>query len=366
MRILWVIRPAEGGMLNHISQLLLGMPDLEIVIAAPATLQKLAQGRKFFPVEIGDRVQFRSDWQAVREVRRLIRRIQPQLVHIHGLKAALITAAALSFCLKRPRLVFTVHNNLPQPQGLAAQMAYAFAYQKLLRRMDVVIAVSDALREQLVAYTNPARVHTIRNGIPLDRFRGYSRSAARAAQGVPENAKVVGMTARLIASKGVSTALKAMSLLGRIVPELHFVVVGDGPERARLEQYAKALGLGNAVHFLGWRDDVPQLMAGWDLFILPSLGEGLSLSVLEAMASGLPVVVSDLAGMREAVVAGKSGYLTKPGDAPELAAAVLNLLRNSRRAQQMGEFNRQRAAALFGQEQMITCTRAVYEELCRS
>jgi glycosyltransferase involved in cell wall biosynthesis len=107
-------------------------------------------------------------------------------------------------------------------------------------------------------------------------------------------------------------------------------------------------------------------MAGWDVFILPSSSEGFSLSVLEAMASGLPVVVSDLDSMREAVVVGKSGYLTKPGDAPELAAAILNVLRDPRRARQMGEFNRERAAALFGQEQMIACTRAVYEGLNHS
>ena len=107
-------------------------------------------------------------------------------------------------------------------------------------------------------------------------------------------------------------------------------------------------------------------MAGWDVFILPSRSEGFSLSVLEAMASGLPVVVSDLACMREAVVSGKGGYLTRPGDAPELAAAILNVLRDNRRASQMGKFNRERAAALFGEDRMIQCTRAVYEGLSQS
>jgi glycosyltransferase involved in cell wall biosynthesis len=366
MRIMWVIRPAEGGMLSHISQLLVGLADQEILIAAPRSLEDLAKGRRFFPVEIGDGLSLRADLRAAGELRRLVRSLQPQLVHSHGLKAALVTAAALSLYPKRPRLVFTVHNNLPQPKAVISQMAYGVALRRMFRLMDMVITVSEALRDRLVEYAAPDRVITIRNGIPVERFRGYPRAAVRAELEIPETAKIVGMTARLIAGKGITTALEAVSLLTRIVPDLHFVVVGDGPERGKFESYGEALGLAKRVHFLGWREDVPRLMAGWDMFILPSSSEGFSLSVLEAMASGLPVVVSDLDSMREAVVVGKSGYLTKPGDAPELAAAILNVLRDPRRARQMGEFNRERAAALFGQEQMIACTRAVYEGLNHS
>ena len=349
MRIMWVIRPAEGGMLSHISQLLVGLADQEILIAAPRSLEDLAKGRRFFPVEIGDGLSLRADLRAAGELRRLVRSLQPQLVHSHGLKAALVTAAALSLYPKRPRLVFTVHNNLPQPKAVISQMAYGVALRRMFRLMDMVITVSEALRDRLVEYAAPDRVITIRNGIPVERFRGYPRAAVRAELEIPETAKIVGMTARLIAGKGITTALEAVSLLTRIVPDLHFVVVGDGPERGKFESYG---GIG-PCQTNSWVAGRCAGSAGWDVFILPSSSEGFSLSVLEAMASGLPVVVSDLDSMREAVVVGKSGYLTKPGDAPELAAAILNVLRDPRRARQMGEFNRERAAALFGQEQMI-------------
>lgn len=353
-------------MLRHVTQLLAGLADQEIIIAAPASLRDWAGEREFFPVEIGDGINVREDLCAVRHLRSLIMRLQPDVVHIHGLKAALIAAAAIRLCRKQPRLVCTVHNNLPRPKAIWRRAAYHFLHRWLFRRMDMVIAVSDALRDQLVEYARPGQVITIRNGIPVERFGRYPREDARARLQIPPEVKVVGMTARLIAGKGVNTALEAVSLLSKIMPDLNLVVVGDGPDRAKLESYAAALGVKDIVHFLGWRDDVPQLMVGWDLFILPSFSEGFSLSVLEAMASGLPVVVSDLACMREAVVSGKSGYLTKPGDAPELAAAILNILRDARRAKQMGMFNRERAAALFGQEQMIACTRAVYEGLSQA
>lgn len=366
MKILWVVRQAEGGILGHLSQLLEGMSDHEILIAAPAALKGWAGEHEFCPVEIGDRLSIRSDMAAARELRHLIVGHKPDVVHIHGLKAALITALAASFQRPRPRLVFTLHNNLPQPKSVFHRTAYAFVQRRVLGRVDYIITVSDAMRDQVVEYVAPSRVITIRNGIPVDRFGHCVKSQARQLSSLPDDAQVVGLVARLISAKGIGTAIKAASLLTRLIPNLHMVIVGEGPERSKFQNYAAALGLAERVHFLGWRNDVPDLMAGWDLFILPSHSEGFSLSVLEAMAARLPVVVSDLACMREAVVPGKSGYLTKPGDAAELAAAILNVLKDAPRAKRMGEFNRERVAALFGHERMIECTRAVYEGLSQT
>ena len=130
-----------------------------------------------------------------------------------------------------------------------------------------------------------------------------------------------------------------------------------------MEQYSRGLGLDRNVKFLGWRDDVPALMGGWDCFALPSLSEGFNLSVLEAMASRLPVVVSDLPALREAVVPGRGGLMVLPGSAPELAAALLHVLKSPDKAQAMGEYNRQRVETFFGEDRMVQCTRALYEGL---
>ena len=256
MRIMWVIRPVEGGMLSHLSQLLEGMADQEILIAAPGSLQKWADGRQFFTVDIGDGLNLRADPRAACEVRRLVRQHRPHVVHSHGLKAALSYRPwAQLYIPSVPPLVFTVHNNLPSPERSYHRAIYRLVHRRLLRSFDMVITVSDAVRDQLLEYTSPSRVITIRNGIPVERFGRYPRTAARAELGFgrPPGG---GLVARLIAGKGINTALEAASLLTKIIPDLHIVIVGDGPERARLESYAAALGLGSSVHFLGWREDV--------------------------------------------------------------------------------------------------------------
>jgi glycosyltransferase involved in cell wall biosynthesis len=227
--------------------------------------------------------------------------------------------------------------------------------------MNTIISVSDSVRSQIIRYVPEAKVLTIYNGISAEKFGHYPREESRLPLGLGLEQQVVGTVARLIPSKGIATLLEAVSLIAKILPRLHLVVVGDGPERSKLEQYSKRLGLASKVHFLGWRDDIPGLMAGWDCFTLPSFSEGFNLSVLEAKASRLPVVVSDLPALREAVVPGKGGLVVRPGNAPELAAALLHVLKDPDKARAMGKFNRERVDTFFGEERMVQCTRALYE-----
>ncbi|NLJ73495.1 MAG: glycosyltransferase family 4 protein [Firmicutes bacterium] len=362
MKVVWVVRLAQGGILKHLSQLLSGIGDHEIVIAAPNQLQDLGRDRRFIPLEIVDGIDWQKDYSAVRQLRQILRREQANIVHAHGFKAALITAPAVRF-QRRTRVIFTAHNSLPQPHSQLARIGYRMVQGWVLNGIDQIISVSDAVREQLIQYVPERRVVTIRNGIATSQFTGHSREGALELLGIHGQAQVIGTVARLISAKGLTTLLEGVSLVSRLLPNLHLVIVGEGPERTMFEGYGQALGLGERVHFLGWRDDVPQLMAGWDCFVLPSFSEGFSLSVLEAMAAKLPVVVSDLPAMREAVVPNKSGFLVQPGNGPELAAAILNILKDSKRARAMGEFNHERVADLFGEERMIQCTRALYEGL---
>lgn len=283
-----------------------------------------------------------------------------RIIHAHGLKAALVTAAALA-PRRHPHFLFTAHNSLPQITSPIATWGSTIAQRWLFSSMNTIISVSDSVRSQIVRYVPEDRVLTIYNGISPNKFGDYPLEDSRLLLGLSSEDQIVGTVARLIPSKGVKTLLEAISLITKILPRLHLVVVGDGRERNRLEQYSKRLGLESKVHFLGWRDDVPGLMAGWDCFALPSLSEGFSLSVLEAMASRLPVVVSDLPALREAVVPGKGGLVVIPGNAPELAAALLHVLKDRDKARAMGVFNRERVDAFFGEDRMVRCTRALYE-----
>jgi glycosyltransferase involved in cell wall biosynthesis len=360
MKVVWVVRPAEGGILHHLRQLLVGLQDWEIAVAAPPELKGLLPARRFLDLELVDGFHPTQDFAAVRKLRRLLKQENARIVHAHGLKAALVTAAALA-ARRRPHFLFTAHNSLPQSPTKLFGWASNMVQRWLFGGMTTIISVSDAVRAQLVRCVPENKVLTIYNGICSSEFGLCPAEVSRSALNLSQEDQVVGTVARLIPGKGMSTLLEAVSLVAKILPRLHLIVVGDGPERARLEAFSSRLGLRERVHFLGWRDDVPSLMAGWDCFALPSLSEGFNLSVLEAMASRLPVVVSDLPALREAVVPGKGGLLVPPGSAPDWAAALLHLLKDPVKARAMGEFNRERVEAFFGAERMVACTRALYE-----
>ncbi|NMA61925.1 MAG: glycosyltransferase family 4 protein [Firmicutes bacterium] len=357
MKIVWVIRPAEGGILQHLQQLSQGIPDFEIVVVAPPTLEEWAGTRRFIPLDLVDGLKIRQDLGTITKLRRILRQEKAHIIHAHGLKAALVTAVALA-PFGHPHFLFTAHNSLP-PRRFGSKLVQRWMFGG----MDTIISVSDAVRAQIIKYVPERKVITIHNGIATSRFGDFSWEISRDPLGLEPDDQVVGTVARLIPSKGIHTLLEAVSLIAKIVPNMKLVVVGDGPERTRLEKYAEALGLNGRVKFLGWREDVPELMAGWDLFALPSMSEGFNLSVLEAMASRLPVVVPDLPSLKEAVVPNKGGLVVLPGNAPELAAALLHLLKSPEKAKAMGQFNRERAHTLFGEERMVTCTRALYEGL---
>ena len=362
MKIIWVVRPAEGGILQHLQQLLKGIPDLDIVVVGPPDLQKWAGQRRFIPLDLVDGLSLKRDFSASRKLRRLLREEKASVVHAHGLKAALITATALAPA-RHPHFLFTAHNSLPQSPSKLTQWGANKIQRWMFNGMNTIISVSDAVRSQIIRYVPERKVLTIYNGIASSNFGDYPPDTSRVPLGLALDDHVVGTVARLIPGKGLSTLLEAMSLIVKLIPRLHLVIVGDGPERSKLEQYSQGLGLDNKVKFLGWRDDVPALMAGGDCFALPSLSEGFSLCVLEAMASRLPVVVSDLPALREAVVSGRGGLLVAPGNAPEWAAALLHVLKSPDKAKAMGEYNRQRVDTFFGEDRMVRCTRALYEGL---
>ncbi len=362
MKIIWVVRPAEGGMVQHLQQLSTGIRDLEIVIVGPSNMQEKMEGRRFIPLELSDGLNFRKDLFCARQLRQILNREEPYIIHAHGLKAALISAMALA-PQGHPRFLFTAHNALPQFNSPLKRVAYHMAQRWVFQSINTIISVSDTVRSQFINLAPGKKILTIHNGISIEKFGDLSPSEARIQSGLRVDDVIIGTVARLIPSKGLTTLLEAISLLVKIVPKTQLVILGDGPERKRLERYAYGLGIGDKVHFLGFRDDVPQLMAGWDIFVLPSLTEGFNLSVLEAMASSLPVVVSDLPSLREAVVHGQGGFAVIPGSAIDMAASVLHLLKSPEKAKMMGRFNRQRVSSFFEKKHMIECTQAIYEGL---
>jgi glycosyltransferase involved in cell wall biosynthesis len=153
--------------------------------------------------------------------------------------------------------------------------------------------------------------------------------------------------ARLEPVKDQAMLLRAFAAVRAVVPQARLCLVGDGSLRGSLERQAIAAGLGDAVMFLGQRADVEAILPAFDVFALSSSSEGLPLTILEAMAAGLPCVATDVGAVTDAVIAGETGLVTPPGDAPAFTAALLDLVRDPNRAQRMGDNGRRRAHSHF-------------------
>jgi glycosyltransferase involved in cell wall biosynthesis len=262
----------------------------------------------------------RMDWSAVREIRNAIRARGIDLVHTHGYKSNLYGYAAV-----RPLglpILATCHNWTRQSASLRM---YALVDRMVLRRFPQVVAVSEAVRDSLrEAGLQAERIAIIDNGVDLQRFASGSSSFA---QEIGKGTRlVVGMVGRLVPQKGPELLLQAAQELLPRFPETLFVFVGDGPARPALEQLAKERGIAEHVIFAGQRNDLPGIYAAIDIFALPSLNEGMPMTILEALAARKAIVATRVGAIPRLILPGKTGLLIEPGDAAGLRDALARLL----------------------------------------
>lgn len=245
--------------------------------------------------------------------------------------------------------------------------------QKVLQRWvcraaDHVLVNAQAVQDVLVRQGyDKTRITIIRNGIDVARFNNLRASGSvRATFGLKATAPLVAVFARLNRLKGLEFFLEAAALLKGRFEEVMFLIVGDSISmsyRDELEKKAQALGLGERVVFAGFRSDVPELLAEVSVSVLPSLAEGLSNVVLEAMAAGVPVVATAVGGTSELIEDGVSGVLVPPRDAPALAQAIGALLADPQRRALIGAAGRKRAREQFSLQASVDQTERLYERL---
>ncbi|MDP2856110.1 MAG: glycosyltransferase family 4 protein, partial [bacterium] len=203
-------------------------------------------------------------------------------------------------------------------------------------------------------------------GVDVDRYApSPDAAAARAALGLPADASVVGMVGRLTYEKGYGDFFRAAVTVRQALPQARFLVVGpaDRQEEAEFRRLVDSLGLTDAVTFAGMRTDLPCVYPAMDVVCLPSYREGLPVVLMEAAAMGLPCVASDIRGCRDVVLHEVTGLLTAPGDPASLAAAIVALLRDPARRQQMGQAARQRAETVFDQRLVFAQVESEYTRL---
>lgn len=237
---------------------------------------------------------------------------------------------------------------------------------------DAFIGVAEAHGRHLVENERfPAeKVRVIPNGVDVQRFRPRpeARTRLRRELGIEADDPVCGIVAALRPEKNHLLFLRTAALVRRQLPEARFIIVGDGPERTGLELAAKEARFGEAVRFLGTRSDVPDVLAMLDLFALTSHNEANPVSILEALASGVPVVSTRVGSIAESVEPGVTGFLADPGDADELARHFVTLLSDPAAARRMGQAGRAKVVANWSLERMVAgyenLIREIYENKC--
>lgn len=280
------------------------------------------------------------DVGAVRRLRAWLRATPAAVVHTHNANAHYHTVAA-AVGLPIARLINTRHGmGAAQPRSRGEWL-----YRRTMARTDTVAAVCEAARARFAqqGVSPRGRLLSVPNGIRIDRFSPASeerRDALRSVLGLAPGTRIIGTVGRLNPVKDQASLLRAFARLRGDFTDTALVLAGDGALRAALEAQVAALGIGDAVRFLGDRSDVRELLRGFDVFALSSLSEGYSMALLEACASGLPIVATDVGGNREIVADGRNGLLVPPARDDALAEAFAALLREPARTAAMGQAGR--------------------------
>lgn len=282
-------------------------------------------------------------------INRLARRHRANVVHCHHY-SPFVYGAVARMLNPMLRVVFTEHGRLSDAKPSARRR---LVNHVLSRVPSAAFAVSSELREYLVEEGFPSsRLGVIYNGIDLGSLRTESaRRDARARLGVPDDAVVIGTIARLDPVKDLAALMRAFQMLAT-ERTVRLLVVGDGPERSNLEALTRALGIEDRVRFLGQRNDARDWLPGCDMYANCSVSEGISLTILEAMAASLPVVATRVGGTPE-VIDESCGVLVPPRSPSELGEALRGLVDRPEVRLQLGAAGRRRAEERFSLDRMV-------------
>jgi glycosyltransferase involved in cell wall biosynthesis len=296
------------------------------------------------------------DRSVIASIRKLAARTNAEIVHAHGYKADIYVYLALR--TSRIPFVSTCHNWIDSKLLVSL---YGMADRLVLRNYPAVIAVSDEVSQRLLkAGVRADKIHLVRNGIDLRPFDNASPSLPGAL--FEDHPPIVGLIARLSSEKGADIFLNAAAMILVELPSAKFVVVGEGPDRDKLESLIDELKIRPSVSMLGRRDDMPSVYASLDIMVSASRQEGLPMAVLEGMASRLPLVATPAGDVPTVVLDGRTGVMVPLEDATSLASAVVALLRNPAQRKRLGAAARKLIEDEFSADRMTSEYLRVYEE----
>jgi glycosyltransferase involved in cell wall biosynthesis len=294
---------------------------------------------------------------------RFLRREGIQVLHTHSSKAGLLGRLA-GFLARTPQVLHTVHGwSFNDFQGRAAFGGFVLLERLLARLGGRLVVVAASLRDKGLLHRigRPDQYSLIRAGVDREAWAATPRSRAALKRLIPGlRPKVVGVIANLKPQKAPLDFVRVAALAAAGRPDVDFVYVGDGPLKAEALALAKRLGVARQLHCLGWQREPRRLAAGFDLFLLPSLFEGLPCVYPQALSLGLPVVGTAVDGAAEAVKEGVNGYLCQPRDVEALADRVGALLDDAQLRRRLGAAARRGVGPEFGFESMVQRTALAY------
>ncbi|MEE8300727.1 MAG: glycosyltransferase family 4 protein [Desulfatiglandales bacterium] len=313
--------------------------------------------RKIAPVQ---------DLQAFFSLWRLMLQERPDIVHTHTSKTGILGRWAAKMA-GVPIIVHTPHGHVFYGHFGPLVSRFFLAIERLMASItDRMVALSGGERNDYIRFSvsSPDKIVTIHSGVEIDRYMKAEVNVEekRRSLGLNPNGLVVGTVGWLLPIKGPIHLLNAMAHIWRNHPEIRLVFVGKGELEGKLRAKASRMGVSERVTFLGWRDDIPEIMQILDIFVLPSLNEGMGRVLVEAMAAGRPVVASKVGGIPDLVEHKKNGFLVGPGDVNGTSLAIKRLLIDREMRDEMGRMGRAMAQN-FTVEGMVKKIDALYSSL---
>jgi sugar transferase (PEP-CTERM/EpsH1 system associated) len=300
------------------------------------------------------------DYLAFWKLYKILRDERPHIIHTHNTQP-FVEGSLAAFLAKVPVCIHTEHG-----RQFPDKKRYMFAEWLFSHYVDQIVAVSESAKKDLVTYEkiNSDKIQVIMNGIDGNKYNGtIVRNKKSKELGIDTNYDfILGFAGRLSPEKGLTYLLKAMGIIVNKYPNTLLLIAGEGVLMADLKKETEQLNLNNNIKFLGPRSDIPEIMKLLDIFVLPSLREGLPLVLLEAAAASLPIVATDVGGNKEIVTDGLNGLLVKPQDEQSLSRAIEYLMGNNDRKKTFGLYSFEVFKNRFSIGSMIEAYEYIYHK----
>ncbi|MEM9542293.1 MAG: glycosyltransferase [Cyanobacteria bacterium P01_E01_bin.42] len=319
--------------------------------------------------ELGRKIALTNDLFVLWKLYRLMCRYRPHIVHTHTAKAGLVGRIAAKLA-GVPIILHTFHGHVFHGYFSPAKTKFFIALEKFCGFFsDRIITISKLLKQEIAAYgvAPLEKIEVIPLGFDLSPFAAQTRynQKFRASINFPAKGKLIAAVGRLVPIKNISLLLEAIAIARQSDPHIHLALIGDGELRSHLESRTRELGIAEAVIFTGWRQDLPQIYADLDAVVISSNNEGTPASLIEAMATGCPVIATRVGGVPDLLTPDR-GRIVKPNDPQTLARAILDLWQDPEQTQYFAENARAYARLTYNSQRLVRDIAQLYETLVKS